>query len=1009
MSTTLYIDANRQLSSKKADDGNHNEWTYRLATPIQLPVGSEIALQDTFINRKGITGQTIEIDDDITERIYYTYYLSDNPHYVPSARYSKSQVPSDLTFRSLEKTFCPLGTLFQQNLDLADDTTNNFMRDRGQVIKYGESVPNQRLGMFRLQRDENADKGKTNFSYEGLSLLMDAESNGYTEKPMFACFCSSTVAATDEVAQAYDARIDSADRYLCPAIGFSDIFVPKGVYSVNEIADLIEGQINGKYTDIAKGDRYNDNITTRENEGTYDGSFDTTVYRKAKPFNLYGDAFNRTDVNQANQPPPAAGYHLVCAVGEISHNPYQGSPIISTEKSTIVYVPNPLGVAAGGSVTNTAFLPPFNPDAQPAQADGVPATYCFNSFPNENLMMFMPTHKFNQLCDYWKYSTEYGNFKRNLTNYQNTQGAVAWYNSLQYFDRVMRYGIQHYIGSGLTASATATPDQVTGGLYYKKRYVAQDDLDNTNHQRIFNINGIPNFNDNSNASFNYMPIGLHFKRRVNNYPSFQKAATNTYQFGGVGQSSNFDTPQQFLTLASVQGYNYDVMNDGYYLGSPDLTLTYDGDKSAFAVGNLHQNVRIPNLDMYGNSFDGSGQACVFARRSATKLEYNLGFQGANTPEKFRAKPQIKSSLDTPQSRVGGIAVYNWAYNTALKYGDIGVDDEFDDTDGHTYRKFRESTNAGTHSTLQGRRLNTFSEFFSSETKARAAWNKSLWAKLGFTFENLQDETKWEVNKYYDMPSNPTDTDADATWTAQGHIASDFISYGRTTNADLNAGAAPTISTTTAYKSYIPVGQKAPDGLEIQRTYDNHEISRPYNSIGKNVAVQGVCDSLIIPDAPVQFQNDVHAAYVNSFYKNSSMIPIITSGKELVATNLPQLSKDGYYIVSSDIVDNFSDTVKQGMPLPLLGIVPISNLSNQDFLTNKNTLVHTVSQPKVINQVKIMILKPDLTAPQLEENSSVLLQITMPLPVTNPQQPDITEDEEAQKQHKHPAKKTDPRA
>ena len=260
-----------------------------------------------------------------------------------------------------------------------------------------------------------------------------------------------------------------------------------------------------------------------------------------------------------------------------------------------------------------------------------------------------------------------------------------------------------------------------------------------------------------------------------------------------------------------------------------------------------------------------------------------------------------------------------------------------------------------------------------------------------------------------MPSNPTDTDADATWTAQGHIASDFISYGRTTNADLNASAAPTISTTTAYKSYIPVGQKAPDGLEIQRTYDNHEISRPYNSIGKNVAVQGVCDSLIIPDAPVQFQNDVNAAYVNSFYKNSTMIPIITSGKELVATKLPQLSKDGYYIISSDIVDNFSDTVKQGMPLPLLGIVPISNLSNQDFLTNKNTLVHTVSQPKVINQVKIMILKPDLTAPQLEENSSVLLQITMPLPVTNPQQPDITEDEEAQKQHKHPAKNTDPRA
>ncbi len=151
-------------------------------------------------------------------------------------------------------------------------------------------------------------------------------------------------------------------------------------------------------------------------------------------------------------------------------------------------------------------------------------------------------------------------------------------------------------------------------------------------------------------------------------------------------------------------------------------------------------------------------------------------------------------------------------------------------------------------------------------------------------------------------------------------------------------------------------------------------------------------------------------YDNSFYRNVVCVPVITSGKSLIASNLPSLSKDGYYIITSDIVDNYSDVLKQGAPMPLLGIVPISNLSNQDFLTNKNTLIHTISQPKVINQVHIKILKPDLTAPQLEENSSVLLQITMPLPPTNPMMADLTEQSRTEDDPKeHPALKFDPRA
>jgi len=101
------------------------------------------------------------------------------------------------------------------------------------------------------------------------------------------------------------------------------------------------------------------------------------------------------------------------------------------------------------------------------------------------------------------------------------------------------------------------------------------------------------------------------------------------------------------------------------------------------------------------------------------------------------------------------------------------------------------------------------------------------------------------------------------------------------------------------------------------------------------------------------------------------------------------------------VDGTIDDVKQGQPLPLLGIVPISNLSNQDFITTKNTITHTTNQSKVINKIKIKVLNPDLTSPILEDNSSVILSITMPLPQQTPMSGNLDDKDDDDKQQKNP--------
>ena len=55
----------------------------------------------------------------------------------------------------------------------------------------------------------------------------------------------------------------------------------------------------------------------------------------------------------------------------------------------------------------------------------------------------------------------------------------------------------------------------------------------------------------------------------------------------------------------------------------------------------------------------------------------------------------------------------------------------------------------------------------------------------------------------------------------------------------------------------------------------------------------------------------------------------------------------------------------------------SSLSNQDFIVAENQIVQQLSTSKVVNRIKITVLNPDLTAPDLDPFSSVILKVTLP--------------------------------
>ena len=117
MSQTIYIDANRNNCSVKSDD-NKNEWEYKLSTPLQIPAGSQISIQDTFIHKKGINGASIEINEDIEEEVNFFYYLSDNPHFIPGSVFGTGQITT--TPQGYMPTFYPAGPLYSATKDQND-------------------------------------------------------------------------------------------------------------------------------------------------------------------------------------------------------------------------------------------------------------------------------------------------------------------------------------------------------------------------------------------------------------------------------------------------------------------------------------------------------------------------------------------------------------------------------------------------------------------------------------------------------------------------------------------------------------------------------------------------------------------------------------------------------------------------------------------------------------------------------------------------------------------------
>tara|TARA_R110002073_G_scaffold70411_5_gene173877 strand:- start:977 stop:3256 length:2280 start_codon:yes stop_codon:yes gene_type:complete len=363
------------------------------------------------------------------------------------------------------------------------------------------------------------------------------------------------------------------------------------------------------------------------------------------------------------------------------------------------------------------------------------------------------------------------------------------------------------------------------------------------------------------------------------------------------------------------------------IGTTNFTFKYDSVSSGFSINGLHNVVKSPSHDRFGTRIESAGQPVINFKK-LRRGALNSGVWTANDAG-LQAKLEVIGSINTPETRDMGIQIINFGKKTSVK----------------------NKTKIGEIFTENCAR---FSDWFEEEDDAKKAWEETIWYRLGFEYEQLNKPNG--KNMIYNRGI--------------------FPDYGFTTNSQITNDIIPTVSTLANPADFMPPDLPAPAGYKPPKPKD-----APPPDLSTKISGVSMYNTLNYA-TPTSYAGEAGSnmigMYANSLFMETSTYPtIISDVGGVIAKRLPTLSKHPYYLITTDLCDNYKDNVKKGDVLPLIGVVPKTSLSNQDFITAENQIVQVISQDKVVNKVHIKVLNPDLTAPVFDENSSVLIKITVP--------------------------------
>ena len=398
---------------------------------------------------------------------------------------------------------------------------------------------------------------------------------------------------------------------------------------------------------------------------------------------------------------------------------------------------------------------------------------------------------------------------------------------------------------------------------------------------------------------------------------------------------------------------YNPFTSGFAVGSTGFELKVNND-GEYQFDYTHTPRYIPTYDTFGNKQDNPGQECAYIKRicGTASSQRTAEFPPGRTGPARSMDLSWTRSYSQPMKRTTGFMVLNWAYQTCI------------DESGGTpppilgqQQGYLDALPENIVNDMNGNRL--YDEWFDSDARRREVWEKTLWFKLGFTYDDIQNPDNFE-RQYF--PDNSVRNKLDFT-NLEGFTTTERLDASAlTTSSTLVNGQGHSASGTFSPKGGINPVAGSISGIQAFNTMDVNVPYDIYNNNAKNKTQFG----------------DTTGAYKGSFYYGATMVPVITEGIPVSASRLPVLSNNGYMLVTSDLVEP-NDIVKSGTYLGLLDIIPNSNLNNADFIADRNVLSHTISNPQVVKEITIKITNPDLTNIRLEPNSAFLLAITLPQP------------------------------
>lgn len=164
MTSTFVIDANRSIS--KATDTNKLQWTNTLGGGLQLLKGDKISMATAQINQRGANVNTIDLENDINEIIYFVYYIIDNESLFAGIKTKKSMY-RDGKARPAGMETSKIGYTNTPYYYWGDDSSDLILQ-RGQVniqIKAGSYSPNNIATIISEAFAGRFVGGKTPFDY----------------------------------------------------------------------------------------------------------------------------------------------------------------------------------------------------------------------------------------------------------------------------------------------------------------------------------------------------------------------------------------------------------------------------------------------------------------------------------------------------------------------------------------------------------------------------------------------------------------------------------------------------------------------------------------------------------------------------------------------------------------------------------------------------------------------------------------------------------------------------